>query len=79
MAGVVDTAEQFNADAVDTGDKYSFANFYANFRKYSKQPQLNTWGPGGHWFMKKTWSRKSRVRLPLRLYLFIIKGKEYVQ
>ncbi len=23
-------------------------------------------GPGGHWFMKKTWSRKSRVRLPLK-------------
>ncbi len=21
--------------------------------------------PGGHWFLKKTWSRKSRVRLPL--------------
>jgi hypothetical protein len=22
---------------------------------------------GGHWFMKKTWSRKSRVRLPLNI------------
>ncbi len=23
---------------------------------------------GGHWFMKKTWSRKSRVRLPLSVF-----------
>ncbi len=36
-----------------------------NFRKNSKWLQWNTWRPGGHWFMKKTWSRKSRVRLPL--------------
>ncbi len=25
----------------------------ANFRKNSKRPQGNTYGPGGHWFMKK--------------------------
>ncbi len=43
---------------------YSFVNISANFRKKSKRLQWNTWGPGGHWFMKKTWSRKSRVRLP---------------
>ncbi len=36
-----------------------------NFRKNSKWLQWNTWGPGGHGFMEKTWSRKSRVRLPL--------------
>jgi hypothetical protein len=30
FAGVVDTAEQFDA-GVDTGDKYSFANISANF------------------------------------------------
>ncbi len=40
-------------------------NISANFRKNSKWLQWNTWGPGGPWFMKKTWSRKSRVRLPL--------------
>jgi hypothetical protein len=26
----------------------------------------NTWEPGGYWFMKKTWSWKSRVRLSLK-------------
>ncbi len=31
----------------------------------SKRPQGNTHEPGGHWFMKKTWSWKSRVKLPL--------------
>jgi hypothetical protein len=41
--------------------RYSFANISANFRKNSKRPQWNTWGPGGHWFMKKTWSRKSKI------------------
>ncbi len=61
FAGVIDTA--------DTGDKYSFSNISANFRKNSKWPQWNTWGPGGHWFMQKTWSRKSRVRLPLNRYM----------
>ncbi len=66
IAGVIDTAEQLIAGVVDTGDKHhSFANISANFRKYSKRLHLNTWGPGGHWLMKKTWSRKSRVRLPL--------------
>ncbi len=39
----------------------------ANFRNNSKWLQWNTWGPGGHWFMKKNWSRKSRVRLPLSM------------
>ncbi len=52
----------------DTGDKYSFPNISENFRKNSKRPQWNTWGPGGHWFMNKTWSRKSRVWLPLRFF-----------
>jgi hypothetical protein len=48
FAGVVDTAEQFIAGVVDTSDKYSFANISANFRKNSKRPPWNTWGPGGH-------------------------------
>ncbi len=39
----------------------------ANFWKNSKRSKCETQGPGGHWFMKKTWSRKSRVRLPLTL------------
>ncbi len=48
----------------DTGDKHSFANISANFpKKFKTAPidQLNTQGTGGHWFMKKTWSRKFRV------------------
>ncbi len=66
IASVVDPTEQFIAGVNDTGDKYSFANISANFWKNSKRPHWNTWGPGEHWFMKKTWSRKSRVRLPLK-------------
>ncbi len=31
---------------------------------------MDSWGPGGYWFMKKTWSRKSRVRLPLNLFRY---------
>ena len=50
---------------VDTGDKNSFENIFVNFRKNLKRPQGSTHGPRGPWFMKKTWSRKSRVRLPL--------------
>jgi hypothetical protein len=60
-----DTAEQLIAGVVDTGEKHLFAIISANFRKNAKRPQWCTWGPGGHWFMKKTWSQKSRVRLPL--------------
>jgi hypothetical protein len=48
FASVDDTAGQFIAGVSDTGKKYSFANICANFRKNSKQPQWNTWGPGGH-------------------------------
>jgi hypothetical protein len=48
FAGVVDTAEEFIAGVSDTGNKYSFANISVNFRKNSKRPQWNTWGPGGH-------------------------------
>jgi hypothetical protein len=63
---VVDTAEQLIAGVVDTGDKHSFAIISANFQKNSKLPHCYTRGPGGHWFMKKTGSQKSRVRLPLK-------------
>ncbi len=40
-----------------------------SFSPVSMTPVWNTWRPGGHWFMKKTWSRKSRVRLPLKYHL----------
>ncbi len=36
------------------------------FLKNSKWSPWNTQGSGGKWFMKKAWSRKSRVKLPLR-------------
>jgi hypothetical protein len=38
----------FFAGVVDTADKYSFANIFANFRKNSKWPYWDTQGPGGH-------------------------------
>ncbi len=38
------------------------ANFWKNF----KWSYWDTQGPEGNWFMKKTWSWKSRVRLPLK-------------
>ncbi len=56
----------FIAGVVDTAEQHPFAIIYANFRKKSKRSQWHTQGPGGHWFTKKTWGRKSRVRLPLR-------------
>ena len=59
----------FFAGVADTADKHLFPNISANFRKNSKWSYWNTQGPRGHWFMKKTWSRKSRVRLPLTLCL----------
>ncbi len=62
----------FIAGVVDTGDKHSFAIISANFRKNSKWSQWDTQRPGGHWFMKKTWSRKSRVRLPLTMLMACI-------
>jgi hypothetical protein len=36
------------------------------FSKRSEHIQWDTQGSGGHWFMKKTWSRKSRVRFFLK-------------
>jgi hypothetical protein len=46
FAGVVDTAEQLFAGVVYTRDKHYFANISSNFRKISKGPQWNTYGPG---------------------------------
>ncbi len=71
IVNTVDTGEQLIADFVDTCDKHSFANISPRiFEKNSKRPQENTHGPGGHWFTKKIWSRKSRVRLSLKGELF---------
>ncbi len=66
----------FFAGVVDTADKHSFANISANFRKNLKWSYWDTQGPGGHWFMKKTWSRKSRVRLPLNCFGTALKSNE---
>ncbi len=41
------------------------ANISANFRKKSKWSQCYYQGLGGRWFMKKTWSKKSRDTVPL--------------
>ncbi len=46
-AGVFDTAEQFFAGVVDTGDKHLFANISANFlKKFKTAPMeyLGAWG-----------------------------------
>ncbi len=55
----------FIAGVIDTAEQHTFAIISANFRKKSKRSQWHSQGPGGHWFTKKTWGRKSRVRLPL--------------
>ncbi len=62
---VLVTSTKFIVGVIVTGDKHSFANISANFRKKSKRPHWNTWGPGWQWSWKKTRSLKSRVRLPL--------------
>ncbi len=72
ITGVNDTgdkfiAEQLIASVVDTGKKHSFAREFS--KKNSKRPRWNTWGHGGHLFMKKTRNRKSSVRLPLKFNL----------
>ncbi len=64
FTGVIDTTEQFIAGVVDTADKKFIRDYLGEFlKKVGKK--WNTQGPGWHWFMRKNWSRKSRVRLPL--------------
>ncbi len=63
IAGVVDTAEQHPLPIIS-----------ANFRKKSKRSQRHTQGPGITLIFEKTWSRKSRVRLPLRTMRLIIEA-----
>ncbi len=65
--GVADIGGKFSAGIVDTGGKFAnggapwHANISANFRFK---------GLGGRCFMKKTWSKKSRDTVPLRLVIF---------
>ncbi len=67
FAGVVDTGEQLIAGVVDTVINIHLQISSRIFeKKFRNSPKWNTWGPGGKWFMKKTWRRKSRVRLPFR-------------
>ncbi len=56
---------QIIVGVVDIGKKHKVVNISANLRKNSQGPQWDTQGPEGNWFMKKTWTRKSRARLPL--------------
>jgi hypothetical protein len=64
-AGVVDTGGKFATGVVDTGGAPWLANISANFRKNSKWSYCYYQGLGGRWFMKKTWSKKSRDTVPL--------------
>jgi hypothetical protein len=57
--------EKFATSVVDTGGAPWLANISANFRKNSKRFYWDTLGLGGNWFMKKTWSKKSRDTVPL--------------
>ena len=66
---------QFATGVIDTGGKFAtgvgVANNSANFRKNSKWPYCYYQGLGGRWFMKKTWSKKSRDTVPLRILRII--------
>ncbi len=50
----------FATNVNDTNGAPWAANISANFWKKSKRPFWDTQGLEGNWFMKKTWSRKSR-------------------
>jgi len=80
IAGVVDTSKQLIAGVVDTSDKHSFPNISANFReKIWNGPNGILGGPGDNDLWKKTWSRKSRVRLPVMLpWAFVSQHTSYV-
>ncbi len=68
-AGVVDTGSNFATGVVDTCGAPWLANSCANFRKNWKWPYCYFQGLGQRWFMKKTWSKKSRDTVPLRLWV----------
>ncbi len=56
---------QFATGVNDTGGEPWLANISANFRKNSKLSKCYFKGLGGRWFLKKTWSKKSRDTVPL--------------
>ncbi len=60
----VDTGVNFATGVNNTGAPWA-ANISAIFRKKSKWPWCYFQGLGGTWFMKKTWSKKSRDTVPL--------------
>ncbi len=47
------------------GQCHEIFDFYENFRKNSKRSKWDALGLGGNWFMKKTWSKKSRDTVSL--------------
>ena len=57
---------QFATGVVDTGGAPWLANISANFLKNLKWSYCYYQGLGGRWFMKQTWSKKSRDTVPLR-------------
>ncbi len=68
VSGVVDTAEQFIAGVFDTADTVNIHSRLSRqiFDKSWNDPNGILRGPGYTDSWKKNWSRKSRVRLPLR-------------
>ncbi len=68
-ASVVDTSGKFASGVVDTGGAPCLANISANFRKNLKWSKCYYQGLGGRWFMKTTWSKKSRDTVPLKVTL----------
>ncbi len=64
-------ADVFATIVVDTSDKHKIVNISTNFRKSSKWPQRDTQRPEENRSRKKTWRRKSRVRVAL-LHLILL-------
>ncbi len=67
FASVIDTTEQFIAGVNYTGDKYSFANISANFRKKLKLPQLEHLGAWGTLILEKHLKSKISCQTPFKL------------
>ncbi len=57
----------FIANVVETTDKHSFAIISANFWAKNETIPMAYSGARGTLIYEKTWSRKSRVRLPLKI------------
>ncbi len=67
IAGVVDTGEQLIACVVDTGDKHSFANISANFRKKSKPAPMEYLGAWGTLIHEKNLKSKISCKTPYKI------------